>query len=774
MRIARGLLLWLISVALTLPLAAVFTLGAVLAATLPGGDRDDAIPGLSAPARIDFDEDGIARIHAANSVDAAAALGYAHARDRLFQMELMRRAASGRLSELAGPATLKIDRMTRTLGLRRDAERDVATLDLDTRAMLDAYAAGVNAWIAARGRRAALEFLPLGHPEPWTPVDSLLWGRTMALYLSSNWRTELARLSLLKTLDRARIESLWPDGAIAGHPEAALADPRLPALATRLALALPRFPEPFTLPDTASNAWAVDGRHTASGAPLLAGDPHLGFSLPGIWYLARIETPDGVLAGATAPGVPSLVLGHNGHIAWSFTTTGADVEDLFIETPLPGGAYLTPDGPRPVTTRQERIGVRGQPDELLGVRETRHGPIVSDIVDPAGPMLALAAAHLMPGDTAASGLLALNRARTVAEAGAAAGRISAPVQNLMVADRDSIGLFVTGRVPVRRSGDGAWPQLGADGLHDWTALASGQALPRVVAPTSGRLVNANERVAPPDFPVFLGRDAFGDVRARRIRERLDAIETHTAGDFAAMQADVHDRWALDLLPRLLRTEPGDAASRAALDLLRTWDAEMAVDRPQPLIVSAWMRRFAADLAVRRGVPPGRDAPAAPWPELAADALANDECAGPCGTALAGSLAATLADLARTYGHDLDSWRWGTAHPAVFAHPLLRAIPWLSVLVDGRIAAPGGETTVDRGGMGSGSLDSVHGASFRGVYDLADLDRSLFIVAPGQSGHPASPLARNFLRRWRDGATVILGPYAGRSITHITLSPGDGP
>lgn len=774
MRALRGFAVWVGSVLLTLPLVALAAAMAIVVATLPGGDAGADIPGLSAPVRIDIDPDGIPRIHAASALDGAAALGYLHARERLFEMELMRRAASGTLSALAGPATLPLDRMMRVMGLRRDAERDMDTLDPATHAMLDAYAAGVNAWIARRGRRAGFEFLLLGAPAPWTPVDSLLWGKTMALYLSGNWRTELARLSLLGHLDRARIDALWPDSATPGHPEAALDDARLPALATRLAAALPGFPAPFTLPDEASNAWAIDGRHSASGRPMLAGDPHLAFGLPGIWYLARIETPDGVLAGATAPGVPFLVLGHNGHIAWSFTTTGADTQDLFIETPSGPDLYLTPDGPRKLTRREERIAVRGRPDEILSVRETRHGPVISDVIDPSGPMLALAAANLAPGDTAASGLLALDRARSVAEAGEAASLITAPAQNMIVADQAGIGLFVTGRVPLRRAGDGAWPQPGADGAHDWVGFASGSALPRIVDPPSGRLVNANERVAAPDFPVFLGRDWFSDVRARRIREMLAASDNHTTADFVAMQADAHDRMALDLLPQLRATVPRDAASRAAIGLLRDWDGDMAIDQPQPLIVTAWLRQFAADLLARTGVPPQDEAAAAPWPDLAAHALGAGQCDEACAAPLADSLAGAMRDLSARFGADPAAWRWGDAHPAVFAHPLLRAVPSLGRLVEARIASPGGETTVDRGGLRPGSFDSVHGASFRGVYDLADLDHSLFVVAPGQSGHPASPLARNFVRRWRDGAAVMLGPYAGPAMARITLSPAAKP
>ena len=374
---------------IVLLVAAVIT--GALSLTLPPRSQQARIPGLTGPVDISFDADGIPRIHAASGIDAAAALGFVHARDRMFQMDLMRRAASGRLSEIAGPATLDYDRTMRTLGLRRSAVQDFSTLPAETRAMLEAYARGVNAWIAARGRFSAPEFLALGAPEPWQASDSLLWGETMGLWLSFNWRTELSRLALSGHVPQQMIDELWPPSGGPGQPQAGIAPARQFARAAAdLLSVLPHFPEPFTLPDTASNEWAVDGRHTATGAPLLAGDPHLAFGFPGIWYLARIETPDGVLAGATAPGVPFLVLGHNGHIAWTFTTTGADVQDVFIETPAGPGQYQTPDGPRPFTVHEERIKVRGEPDQMLTVRETRHGPVISDLHPDGDRILAVA------------------------------------------------------------------------------------------------------------------------------------------------------------------------------------------------------------------------------------------------------------------------------------------------------------------------------------------------------------------------------------------------
>ncbi len=549
---------------------------------------------------------------------------------------------------------------------------------------------------------------------------------------------------------------------------------RQPSRAAALLAALPAFPAPFTLPSSASNAWAVDGRFSETGAPLLAGDPHLSFGFPGLWYLARIETPDRVLAGATGPGVPFLIMGHNGAIAWTFTTTGADTQDVYLEPP--GTAF---------STREERIKVRGQPDTVLTVRETRHGPVISDLMpgdkttgDGADkPIMAVAMANLRPGDTAASGLLALNRARSVEDAGKAAPLIASPVQNLMVADRAGIGLFVTGRVPIRRMGDGRAPVPGRatapvtqDGAglsteedaHGWSGFASGMALPHIASPASGRLVNANEPVAPPDFPVFMGRDTFRDWRARRIRALLDARPKHSVIDFAAMQVDVVSPYAAALLP-ILRGVP-DAAQ-----VLRDWDGAMAENAQQPLIFTAWMDAFHAAVLTRAGLPPWAGTAVFEFIPFVLSPEGAHWCGGDCGPLLKSTFDDTMSSLAARFGSDPTVWRWGAVHQAVFAHPFLRAIPVLGALTTMRIAVPGDGTTLWRGNTNE-ALESVHGASYRGVYDLAQPDRSLFVVTPGQSGNPLSRHARDFLTRWKDGAMVLLGPVPVTVTGHVRLVP----
>ncbi len=743
--------------------------GAVVAVcweTLPPTQTTLNIPNLSAPVDITLDGYGIPRIKAKTEADAAAALGYLHARDRMFEMDLMRRAASGRLSELAGARALPLDRMSRTLGEEQHAERAYANLPADAKTLLVAYSAGVNAWIAERGRFAAPEFVVLGTPTQWRPTDSLLWNETVALWLSENFRTELSRIALAGKLPPEKIQQLWPPQDGNPKPDSSTL-PQQQGFLTHL----PAFPDPFTLPNEASNAWAVDKHHTTTGAPLLAGDPHLALQFPSLWYLARIETPMNTLVGATAPGVPFLIIGRNAHIAWSFTTNGADTQDLFIETPLPDGQYATPDGPRPFGLRQETIHVRGAPDVVLTVRSTRHGPVISDILTEKNrPILALEAAQY-ERDSAAAGILALDRANTVAEAGQAATLIHSPVQNLTVADHDGIALFTTGDVPIRRNGNGAAPVEGADNQHDWTGYVSGDALPHYVSPASGIVVNANDRTAPPDFPVFMGADWFSTWRAQRIHQLLDAKPTQTVADFEAMQRDDTSLFARDLLPRFAALPHQTGTIGQVQDLLAKWDGTMAADLPQPLIFNAAVQLFVSQVIAANHV---GERDLGPWDSFAAWLLtpaANQWCSGDCQPALLHALHDSAENLAKTYGTDPSAWRWGDVHKAEFAHPLLGGLPVIGRMASRSVTVPGDNSTLFRGGNGVlGAFAALHGAGYRGVYDLADLDRSRFVVTPGQSGNLFSAHAWDMLKLWAAGAIITIPPSPDRVSARIHLVP----
>ena len=757
--------------------------------TLPAREGRVALPGLGAPVEITLDAQGIPTVAAGSEADAWSALGWLHARDRMFQMDSMRRGASGRLSEIAGSSALRLDRYMRLLGLVPRAEADLAVLPPDVRAAMEAYARGVNAWIDARGRFAAPEFLLLGAPEPWRPLDSLLWGKVMGLWLSGNWRTELDRARLAGLLPPERLDDLWPADTTPGRPDlpglvAAAPAPGMAwvALAAgdregldRLAAALPRFPVDAPLPSMASNAWAVAGARSASGAPLLATDPHLGYQAPILWYLARIDLPGGrVLAGATAPGVPGIVIGRNERLAWGFTTTHSDTQDLFVERLAGPDAYETPDGPLPFVVREEVIRVRWSAPVTLRVRETRHGPVISDLDAPAGrpdgTVLALAAANLAPGDTAAAGLLALNGARNLADARAAAELITSPSQNLMVAEAGGgIAMFLTGRIPLRRSGDGSLPVAGWDGRADWTGFIPFDALPHIENPASGMIANANNRVVPPGHAAWLGRDWNGDWRFRRIGQLLAAAPRHDVAGFTAMQVDALSLFAAEILPALRAAPRPPGAAGAAQDLLRDWTGEMAATLPQPLVFHATLAQFGRAVLARAGLT--GDAARA-GPEFLRRVLTDDAtgaawCGAPgCGAMLSAAMEAAVAHVAPTQGADPAAWRWGAAHPARFEHPLLRFVPGLGALT--RIATPsaGDGETVNRAGLRAeavGIFANVHGAGFRGVFDLADPGGAFAIIATGQSGHPMSPHWSDQLARWRDGALLRLAPGAGGRI-----------
>ena len=759
--------LWLL---ISAPFAVAAAAALSLWLTLPPSRSTLHLRSLSAPVDVTIDGWGIPRIHAVTEADAAAALGYLHARDRMFQMELMRRQASGRLAEIAGPRAVRLDRMARIFGERRHAEQSYAALSPDLKAILLSYSAGVNAWIAERGRMAAPEFLVLGPPEPWTPIDCLLWSETVSLWLSDNYRTELSRAALMGRIAPERVLELWPRTADTPAP-----DSSAPVIRQGMLDALPAFPGPFTLPAQASNAWAVDGRHTASGSPLLAGDPHLVLGFPSLWYLARIETPSGVLVGATAPGVPFLVIGRNARIAWSFTTTGIDTQDVFVETGLPDGRYATPDGPRAFETRQEVIHVRGAADVVLTVQTTRHGPVISDpppgeTAKPGDPVLAVSMAQFKLGSPA-PGLFALNHSADVADAGRAAAMMTAPMQNLTVADGQSIALFTTGQVPVRRAGDGSAPVAGADGQHDWTGFAGGYALPHIVNPPNGTVENANERTAPPDFPTYLGRDFPAPIRARRIHALLAEKSGFSVEDFQAMQRDDVSVLAHDVLP-ILRSLPRQTGiTGRAQGVLDGWNGAIGRDRPQPLIFNAALQLFVSHVLAANHVP---EADAGPWSSFAEWLLTpagRTWCNGDCKPVLSQALHDASDALAARYGTDPAAWRWGAAHQAVFAHPLLGDVPMVGGFASRSVAVDGDDTTLFRGGNGKlGAFAALHGAAYRGIYDLADLERSRFVVTPGQSGNLASGHAWDLLPLWAEGRTITIPALPGQVSGVVHMEP----
>jgi penicillin amidase len=372
---------------------------------------------------------------------------------------------------------------------------------------------------------------------------------------------------------------------------------------------------------------------------------------------------------------------------------------------------------------------------------------------------------------AAPGIVALDRAESVTDAQAAAQIMESPVQNLTVADGKTIALFTTGKIPIRRSGDGAAPVEGADGQHDWIGYASGDSLPHYVAPPSGIVENANERTAPPDFPVFLGRDWYAPWRARRIHQLLDAKPVQTIADFEAMQRDDVSVFARDILPHFaaLPPQPGEAGQAQAL--LAKWDGTMADEAPQPLIFNTAIQLFVTQTLAANKVPE-KDSGA--WADFAAWLLGPQGgawCGGDCEPALALALRDGVAGLAKTYGPDPSSWRWGNAHRAVFSHPLLGDLPVVKDIASAHVPVQGDDTTLFRGGSGKlGDFEARHGAGYRGIYDLADLDRSRFVVTPGQSGNIFSAHAWDMLKLWQSGNTVAIPASPDGVTATILLTP----
>jgi penicillin G amidase len=761
-------------------------------AALPPQHAEVRLAGISGTVGIRRVEvDGIPTISARNELDAFFGLGWVHAEDRLWQMDFQRRAASGRLSEVLGARTLDIDKFTRTLGLMRAAEASLKQMSPAMRAVLEAYAGGVNAWIEHHRGPLPPEFLILGYrPDPWRPVDTVLWGRLMALELSDNYHGELARARIASVLTPEEMARLFPrdDGAGPTTIDTAALGP-----ASRLAGALPSLGELPGFGAAASNAWVLSGARTKTGKPILANDPHLGLSAPILWYLARIETPTLTMAGATAPGVPAVLIGHNTRIAWGFTTTHSDTQDLFVERLVDTDRYASPSGPLPFTTHTERILVKGEDPVEITVRETRHGPVLSDAsrtagaVAPEGHVVALAWPALRPDDATAEAVLRINRARNWTEFRDALRNFHSPQQNVFYADVDGhIGMMAPARVPVRPQGDdGRLPVEGASGAHDWTGFIPFEELPQSFDPPDGRIVNANNRIVPKSYPHLIAAEWEAPYRAQAIEEALGRGFGDTVEESRALQGSLFSVAARELVPLMTGFAPATERQGKALDLLRGWDFQMRPEAPQPLIFDAWLIAltevvFADEL--------GQDFDAfLGWEAdrlqrvLTQDQAWCDDRGTPanenCKDQLKASLDRALEDLSDRLGDDMDAWRWGDLHRARFAHPVFTSVPLLSRLFDRTIEVGGDYYTAFRAVpriRGEQRFTAVHGAGVRAVFDLSNLDKSLFVLGPGQSGNVLSRHYDSQLVSWRLGhGWAIVKPHEGIPMRTTFLVPISG-
>ncbi|HZT88255.1 MAG TPA: penicillin acylase family protein [Stellaceae bacterium] len=756
-----------------------------LRSSLPATDGRVAVRGPRHEITIARDADGVVTISAADDADAAFGLGFAHAQDRLFQMELQRRYGAGRLAEIIGAAALGIDRQMRVLGLYRAAEAQQAHLSPELKAALEAYAAGVNAFLQSRSGALPPEFLLLRFtPEPWRPADTLVIGKLLDLQLGGNYRGELVRARLARTVSPADMAVLYPNYPKDGPTTLAELAPlyrRLPLDALHAAL------PPAVGPHYASNNWVVDGRHNASGKPLVANDPHLAFGAPGFWYLARLKTPQREIAGGTVAGTPFVIIGHNDRIAWGFTSTESDIEDLFIEKidPADPARYLAPSGPLPFETRHERILVRDAAPVDIVVRQTRHGPVLSDAlagdVVETGCVLALQTTFLGGDDTTPEALWRLDRAHDWNGFRDAVRAFVAPQLNMVYGDVDgTIGFIAPARIPIRAKGEGWMPSPGWTGEYDWTGFIPFDRLPSATNPPSGHFVSANNKIVPDTYPYFLGRDWDLPNRAQRIEELLAATPVQSPEASAQIQADTLSILARRLVPLMARIAPADAAAREAVERLKRWDFRMDVDKVEPLLFTAWLRAFShAVLFGRLGQaaadywdlkPQVMEAVLTEHPDWCADAKAP--AAESCDARLAETLDSALSQLRRDYGADMNDWRWGRAHVAHFPNRVWDQVPLLRDLLRVSIATPGGYDTINRGPSAIRTevrpYDQYFGAGLRIITDLAAPSEARMIAAPGQSGNPLSGHFADLLTRWRGFGWLFPGKEAVAAT--LTLAP----
>jgi penicillin G amidase len=792
---------WLVRLTAALIAIAVLGVGMIYylaSRSLPNYDATVRVAAISAPVEIVRDNANVPHIFASTDADVFHGLGFAHAQDRLWQMMMMRRTAQGRLSELFGPRTVAIDSLVRRLDLYRLSVESVASQDAATQSALEAYAAGVNSRLdqinaEALGRGAPEMFLFNSPLAPWRPADSIAIAKLMGLQLSGHLNEEVLRARMSLALDDAdRLADILPDApgeGIASLPEyAALVPGTAPSYAAADLSDDPLMPfKPRGLAG-ASNSWAAAASRSASGGTLLANDPHLGFTAPSIWYLARLELRSGGVIGGTIPGLPLVLVGRSDRLGWGLTTAYVDDQDVLIEELNPENSeeYRTPDGFKSFDKRASIIEIKGAEPITLTLRWTDNGPVLPGsfrnlaTVTPPGHVAALSWTVLSPRDTSMSAGLGIMRAQTVAEAIVAAESYIAPAQNLILADRGSIALKTVGAIPRRdeaHQSRGRMPSLGWRTENRWQGRMAYSSNPGFVSPIGGILGNTNNKTVDRPFPNHVSY-YWGDTqRVQRWRRLMQAREVHTRDSFIEAQLDTVSFTARSLLP-LTGAElwfTGEAAPdgtperqrQRALALLAEWNGEMNEHWPEPLIYAAWMRalqdRMARDelgaladqlthvepLFIERAF---RDVDgAAAWCDVRQSAPVET-----CPDMARLALDDALIWIAENWGTQLESLRWGDAHQATQDHPVLGDVPVFRYFVNIRQSTSGGDNTLQRGltrGTGPHPFQNVHGAGYRGVYDFADPDSSVFAISTGQSGHFLSRYYDDLAQLWRRGEYI---------------------
>ncbi|HEV8338600.1 MAG TPA: penicillin acylase family protein [bacterium] len=721
------------------------------------------VPGLRASVEVIRDRWGIPHIYAQSAADLFFAQGYVHAQDRLWQMDLSRRLAAGRLSEIFGPVTLETDRLMRVLGLRRAAEEGWASIapagaaNPPTAAAIEAaqaYSAGVNAFIETHRARLPLEFLLLRfQPEPWTPVDSLSFAKLMAWVLGGTWRSELLRAGLAIRFGEEGIQLLLPNQA-----------PGTPTITA--GGGLPGLTPPAGLPFAAllagtlgagSNNWVVAPSRSTSGA-LLANDIHLDIQMPSVWYENHLVGGGYDVTGASFAGVPSVLIGHNRHIAWGATNVNPDVQDLYVERfhPRDPTLYLYQGQWERAKVFREEIRVKGQAEaEIVVVRVTRHGPILNAAVRNLGSFMALRWTAYDP-DRILQAALGINRAANWTDFYEALREWSVPAQNFVFADREgNIGYVAPGRIPIRPAGtDGRLPVPGWTGAFEWQGYIPHEQLPTTFNPAGGVIVTANNRVTPPGFPQELGHDFDVGFRAARISALLAERPRLSHDDMGSIQRDVLSLPARRFIEAWQGVRVADPALAALFKEITEWDGMVRPDsRPaalyEALVVNLSHLVFKDALDrdlyrryLRRGDAPllfllemsGR--PADPWWGEGRDRVIEQ------------ALARTVVDLEAALGPDRGAWRWGRLHTPTLQHALgsQRGLGWIFNATPPEIG--GDAFTVNVAAFDPETpYRTVAAASYRQLIDTKDWNSARAIHGTGQSGIPFHRHYRDFVTMW---------------------------
>jgi penicillin amidase len=788
----------LVTLALTLSAIGAGLVYYLASRSLPDYDKTLPVAGTTADIEIVRDNSSVPHIMALSDRDAFFGLGYVHAQDRLWQMMVLRRTVQGRLSEVFGTRTVETDTLMRRLDLHPLAVQSVEHQDPATLDALEAYAAGINARIDEINRgslgRGAPELFVFNAPVPrWRPADSIALVKLLALQLSGHLQEEVLRARTSLALeDMARLADILPDmpgRGIAALPDYAdLVPGPLPGVApsrTRRAFLNPVAARGLA---GASNAWAAAPARSAGNGTLLANDPHLGFSAPSTWYLARLELRSGGVIGGTIPGIPAVMVGRSARLGWGLTSSYMDDQDLYIEQLNPDDPerYRTPEGWKRFETRSSILRIKDAPPVTLTLRWTDNGPVlpraVFDLqaVTPPGHVVSLASTALSAEDTSLSAALELMKAGSVEEALEVSRGYVAPSQNLTLIDAETIALKTVGTMPRRDPGHQSRGRLPTQGWlpeNRWQGRLPYTANPEFVAPPGGIVGNTNNKTVDRPFPNHVSFEWGDSQRVLRWQRMMQGRRVHTRESFVEAQLDTVSPAARTLLP-LIGADlwfTGEAAPQGtperrrqrALALLADWNGEMNEHLPEPLIYAAWLRAL-QDRLIRDDLGPLADAyshveplfiervfrdvdGAAAWCDIRRSAR-EETCSDVARLALDDA----LVWIDETYGSALESLRWGDAHQATHDHPVLGEVPVLRFFVNIRQSTSGGDHTLQRGrtsGQDPHPFRNVHGAAYRGVYDFGDPDSSVFITSTGQSGHFLSRHYDDLGQLWRRGEYI---------------------